>query len=145
MPNGDDRPDPKDVEAAILLEAGSMVIANQQDELEQLRAEVKQLKDILEKNPDAFGEIVAERDRLLKAREIASYNIIELTAQRDMLSKCLANALGLVTQLMDDLRHANVSPSIAAVVAKTKLDYETRALIARYGGAQGTPEDVTPS
>jgi len=114
----------RDAEAAILLEAGSKVIANQQDEIVELRA---------------------ERDRLLKAREIASYNIIELTAQRDMLSKCLANALGLVTQLMDDLRHANVSPSIAAVVAKTKLDYETRQLIARYGAAQGTPEDVQPS
>jgi hypothetical protein len=116
------------------------------EENRQLREEIRRLKlgagvELSEEN----DHLIEENKRLLKTREIASYNIIELTAQRDMLSKCLANALNLVSAMMDDLRHAGVSPSMASVVMKTKLDYETRALIQRYGAALGSPEDVKPS
>jgi Tfp pilus assembly protein PilO len=111
MPNGDDSDHP-DVEAATLLEAGGRLIEKQMAELEELKA---------------------ERDRLKKANEIASYNIIELSALRDMLSGSLTHALDLVMHLMADLREAGVQPSVAAVVLKTKLDYDTRTLVARYG------------
>ena len=101
-------------------------------------------------NGDDVGELTQEnaelREQLTrsqKAQEVASYNLIELKTQRDMLSKSLAGALDLVTNLMADLRDAGVQPTMASVVGKAKLDAAARQLIARYGSA--LPPDEKPS
>jgi hypothetical protein len=89
------------------------------------------------------AKIAAKIARLEKAAEVASYNIIELSAQRDMLAKSLGGALDLVNHLMADLRHAGVTPTMPAVVAKAKLDVEMRALLARYGSS--LPSESKPA
>lgn len=113
-------------------------------ELAELREQVKQLRQ------DANVALSEENDRLIEqvkrlehSAQTASFNIIELSALRDMMSKSLAGALALVESLMSDLRHANVSPGVASVVAKTKFDYELRQILAKYGSQ--LPSEGKPS
>ena len=113
------------------------------DPLEEYRMENAELRERIKRleHEGAFDvTVIEERDRYKKQCEVNSYNLIELTTQRDMLSRSLASALNLATQLMDDLRTAGITPSMASVVGKAKLDAETRALIARYGSSLGYNE-----
>jgi hypothetical protein len=68
-------------------------------------------------------------ERLKNALKIAGANIAELNDKCAALVVTLNSALLLIDLMINDLRQANVTPSIAIVVEKAKLDQAMRKLL----------------
>jgi hypothetical protein len=111
-----------DFETAVLLEAGSKVIGNLQDKTRALEAEMTTMGVLLD------GK-TAEIERLTKARDIACYNITELSQQKEMLTGVLTDALTLVDYTIGELRNNNVVPSAALQIAYKQFNEKMRKLL----------------
>jgi len=143
----------REAEAAILLEAGSKVIAQQMEEISDLKGQIlctdEQFKkkihaleaeaNVMAALLDAKTELLNQKDEELaklrtslgevtRARDIACFNIADLNNQRSLLTQVVNDALVLIDYLVSDLHHAGVVPSVACGIAKKQLDEKTKRL-----------------
>lgn len=68
-------------------------------------------------------------ERLKMALKIAAENITILTDARQQLTAALMTAMNLIDRLVDDLRHAGITPSGQSVVARATLDQAMTKLL----------------
>jgi hypothetical protein len=112
----------RDFETAFLLETGGKVIEKLQSDKLAMDRELQVMGVLLE-------EKTAEIERVTNARNIACYNITELTDQKAALTGVLTDALTLVEYMIGELRNNNVMPSAALQVAKKQFDEKMRRLL----------------
>jgi|SRR5215472_2348085 len=103
-------PDPRPLEAAILLEAGSKTIAKLMEEKEAL----EDRKVTLEA---AVISLRQDLDGAIRARDIACFNIVELNDHKALLTAALGDATTMIDHLLGELRYHNVVPRPALMLA----------------------------
>jgi len=110
------------LEAAILLDAGSKTIAKLIEEKDAIEKEKAVMAALL----DAKNEQIKE---ITRARDIACFNIADLTNQRSLLMQLVNDAMILIDYLVSDLGHAGLMPSVACGIAKQQWDQKVRKLL----------------
>jgi hypothetical protein len=76
------------------------------------------------------SELAADNpERLKVALKIAGANIAELNDKCAALVVTLNSALLLIDLMINDMRQANITPSVAIVVEKARLDQAMRKLL----------------
>jgi uncharacterized protein YydD (DUF2326 family) len=114
--------DSNPAEAAVLLEAGSKVIARQEGEIKELRAAIDALMTLAESRKAIIEEKLAELERVTRARDVACFNIADLTNQRAKLMEILGSGLQLIEYLLGEMRAGGVVPSVACQLAHKTWD-----------------------
>jgi len=129
----------REAEAAILLEAGSKVIAQQMEEISDLKEQIlctdeqfKKKIHALEAEANVMAAMLDAKNEQIKevtrARDIACFNIADLNNQRSLLTQLLNDALMLIDYCLSDMRNAGVVPSVACGIAKQQLDQKMQRL-----------------
>jgi len=104
--------------------------------LDQRTAEIRELIAKVDGLRMTIVERAADIDGLRRARDIACFNVADLTSQRTALTDTLHQAMQLIEYLIGDMRNAGVVPSVACGVAKKAFQDRMSKLFKLRGADQ---------